>query len=192
VADQLSVLDYVLVALLRLGGDAAMVDVEDVAVEAYALAPERFRWRRHDFPNLEFVRHTTSGSNKRAGRLVLREGYGRMLTVEGVAQAREGLRRIDAAPGVRDDTLRRKDLADLARMEAHPAFLAWRERGVDGPDAVDLADLARCSLSTPLPVFEDRLRRAEAVAAHWNREELARFLGEAADHLSITLSKETR
>jgi hypothetical protein len=113
-----------------------------------------------------------------------------MLTVEGVARAREVARLLDAAPAARDDTLRRKDLADLARMESHPAFLAWRAHGITGPDAVDLADLARCSLSTPLPVFEDRLRRAEAVAAHWNRDELARFLGEAADHLAATLSEE--
>lgn len=191
-AEQLSVLDYVLVALVRLGGDAVMVDVEDIAVEAYALAPERFRWRRHDFPNLEFVRVATSGSNKGSARLVLREGPRRMLTVEGVARARDVMRRIDAAPGVRDDTLRRKDLADLARMESHPAFLAWHERGVAGPDAVDLADPARCSVSTPLPVFADRLRRVQAIAAHWRREELARFLGEAADHLAITLAEETR
>jgi len=188
--EQLSVLDYVLVALLRLGGDTAMIDIEDVAVEAYTIAPERFRWRRHDYPNLEFVRVATGGSTKDAGRLLLREGPGRMLTVEGVARARAAMARIDAGPGTRDDTLRRKDLADVARMEAHPAFAAWRERGVDGPDAVDLADLARCSLSTPLTVFEDRLRRAQAVAAHWNRGELARFLGEAADHLAITVSKE--
>jgi hypothetical protein len=192
VGDQLSVLDYVLVALLRLGGDTTMVDLEDVAVEAHRLSPGRFSWRRHDYPNLEYVRVATSGSNKDASGLVLRERYGRMLTVEGAARAREVMRIIDADPGLRDDTIRRKDLADLARMEAHPAFLAWRELGVDGPDAVDLADLARCSLSTPLSVFQDRLRRAEAIAAHWNRDELARFLGEAADHLPVTLAQETR
>ena len=191
-AEQIGILEYVLVALLRLGGDATMVDLEDVTVEAYRLAPDRFRWRRHDYPNLEFVRVATSGSNKAAARLVLREGRGRMLTAEGAARAREAAAELDAAPAARDDTLRRKDLADLARMENHPAFAAWRTLGVDGPDAVDLADLVRCSPSTVLPVFEDRLRKAEAVAAGWHRAELARFLGEAADNLALTLAKETR
>jgi hypothetical protein len=190
VADQLGTLDYVLVALLRLGGDAGMVDLEDVALEAYALAPERFRWRRHEYPNLEFVRVVTSGSNKAAERLILRESYGRMLTVEGAARARQVAAAIAAAPAARNDTLRRKDLVELARMEGHPALAAWRSRGVEGPDAVDLADLVRCSPSTPLPVFEVRLRRAQAIAAHWRRDELARFLGEVADHLAQTVAKE--
>ena len=191
-AESLTVLDYVLAAIYRLGGTSAMVDIEDVAVEAHRLAPDRFRWRRHDYPNLELVRVTTGPSTKEAARLVLREGRGRMLTVEGAARARQVLEVLQAEPAARDDTLRRKDLVDVSRMEAHPAFAAWRAHGVAGPDAVDLADLVRCSVSTPLPVFEDRLRRAAAVAAQWHREELARFLEESADHLAATLQEETR
>lgn len=190
--ESLSVLDYILVALLRLGGDTAMVDIEDLTLEAYRLAPERFRWRRHDYPNLEFVRVTTGGSNKLASRCVLRSGPGRMLTAEGAARAEQLASALEAAPTARDDTLRRKNLADLARMEAHPAFDAWRARGMAGPDAVDLADLVRCSVSTPPHVFEGRLRSAQAVAARWGRDELARFLGEAAQHLPATLAQETR
>lgn len=191
-AEQVGLIDYALVALFRLGGDMSMVDLEDIAVDAYRLAPDRFRWRRHDYPNLELVRVVLSDANKGDSHLVLRDGRGRMLTVEGTERAERAARLLEMMPAARGSTLRRKDLAELARMENHPAFAAWRRHGVDGPDAVDLADLVRCSPSTPLPVFEERLRRTEAIAAGWHRDELARFLGEAADHLAQTLAKETR
>lgn len=191
----LGLVDYALAALLRLGGDTSMVDLEDVAIEAYRLAPDRFRWRRHNFPNLDLVRISLSDANKRGARLVLRDesGKGRMLSVEGARRAAEVVHRIDAGHDAHgDDTLRRQDLAELARMEGHPAYNRWRQVGIGAVDAVDLADIVRCSASTPVDVFCDRLRRGQAVAAHWNRDDLARFLGEAADHLPRRLAEEYR
>lgn len=187
--ERIGLVDYALVALLRLGGDAGMVDLEDIAVEAYRLAPDRFRWRRHDYPNLELVRVVLSDANKGGAHLVLRDGKGRMLSAEGTQRATHVLGSLESTPR-QDDALRRQDLADLVRMEHHPAFAAWRRAGVAGPDAVDLADLARCSVSTPPAVFEDRLRRSQALAARWHRDELAYFLGEAADHLVRILAEE--
>lgn len=190
----LGLVDYTLAALLRLGGDSSTVDVEDVALEAYRLAPDRFRWRRHDLPNLELVRVILSDANKKGAHMVLRDDSRkcRMLSVEGERRARLALHRLDAvdADEPRDGTLRRQNLVEIARMESHPAYLRWRHVGIDAIDAVDLADLARCSASTPLDVFADRLRRSQTAAAYWNRDELARFLGEAADHLPQMLAQE--
>src|SRR3989337_3478747 len=91
-------IDYALAAVLRLGGDSAMVDVEDVALEAYGLAPDRFRWRRHDLPNLELVRVILSDANKKGAHLLLRDDSRkcRMLSVEGVRRAKLALARLDA------------------------------------------------------------------------------------------------
>lgn len=191
----LGLIDYTLAALLRLGGDTSMVDVEDVAVEAYRLAPDRFRWRRHaDLINLDLVRITLSDANKKGAHLVLPDDSRkcRMLSVEGVRRAKLALRRLDDVDldDQRDGTLRRQDLGEIARMESHPAYLRWQQVGIEALDAVDLADLARCSASTPLTVFSDRLRRSQTAAAYWNREELARFLGEAVDHLPQMLAEE--
>ena len=94
----LGLIDYVMAALLRLGGDGRVVDLEDIAVEAYKLAPDRFRWRRHDYPNLELVRVTLSDANKR-GPLVLYDRKGRKLTVEGIRLAAEVLSRLDYRSG---------------------------------------------------------------------------------------------
>ncbi len=184
-----TLMDYALVALLRLGGDSSMVDIEDIAVESYRLAPRRFRWRRHDYPDHELVRVVLSDANKRGLNLVLVDRKGRMLSVDGVRRATDVLHRLNLAdaPDL-DSTLRRKSLADLARMEAHPAYLRWRLEGIKSVDAVDLADLARCSSSAPFAVFIDRLRRSQAFAVEWKRDDLARFLSEAVEQLPTMLT----
>ena len=46
-ADGLRTIDIVVVSLANLGGATKPIDIEDVAIEAYRLAPHRFGWRRH-------------------------------------------------------------------------------------------------------------------------------------------------
>lgn len=189
----IGLVDYALAALLRLGGDASVVDLEDIAVEAHRLAPERFRWRRHDFPNLELVRVVLSDANKRGNHWVLYDRKGRKLTVEGARRAATVLQMLQAEPSAHhDDTLRRQDLTELARMESHPAYERWRLGGMSAIDIVDLADLVRCAASTPPKQFSDRLRNFEAMAAHWHRDDLARFIGQAADDLPRLIAEEHR
>ena len=45
-----------LLALLLQGGASKFVDLEDIAVMAYTLAPTRFRWNKYDYPSLEITR----------------------------------------------------------------------------------------------------------------------------------------
>lgn len=189
----LGLVDYALAALLRLGGDTGSVDLEDIAVEAYKLAPDMFRWRRHDFPNLESVRVALKDANRQGAQLVLYDRQGRKLTVDGVRRATAVLNRMNAgAEARRDDALRRQALAEVARMEGHPAFTRWRQGGMVAVDAVDLADLVRCAASTPVKQFVDRLRSNQTTAAHWQRDDLSRFLGEAADDLPRLIAEENR
>lgn len=182
-----TLVDYVLVALLNLGGDAAPVDVEDIAVEAMRLSPERFRWRKYPYPSLEWVRVSLNDANHKGGQLVIRGSnrYDRMLTAEGARKARELVERLKASVPERphDEALRRKANVELARLEGHPAFTRWRDHGWTEVDAIDLADLARCSLSTALSEFQRRLLQLEAEAARWGREDLKQFLGDAAVRL---------
>lgn len=191
--------DWALAALLRLGGDRVMVDIEDIALEAYRLAPDRFRWRLHDYPNLELTRVVLSDVNKGPTPLVVRDESRRrrMLTIEGAVRAAEVVRAIEEGSDIgdavgRDDALRRQDNAEIARMESHPAYLRWRVAGIDALDAVDIADLVRCPAATPEDVFAARLRERQVAAAYWNRVDLARFLGEAASRLPDILAEETR
>jgi len=182
--------DYVLLALLNLGGDAAMVDIEDIAVEAYRLAPQRFKWRKYDHPSLEAVRVALNDLNRRGAAMVLRGGFGRMLTARGAERARSQATRFELTTELReDDALRRRATAELARIESHPAYARWRADGWTAVDAVDLADMVRCSVSTPPAAFLSRVQRMEAEAARWHRGELQQFMAEAADRLPRLLAE---
>jgi hypothetical protein len=191
--DAPTLVDYVLVALLNLGGDAGTVDIEDIAVEAMRLSPQRFRWRKYPYPSLEWVRVSLNNANNRGAQFVIRGSnrYERMLTAEGSRRARELAERLRATAPKRssDEALRRRVNADLARLEGHPAFARWRASGWSDIDAVDLADMARCSPSTALVEFNQRLLRLEAEAAKWEREDLRRFLREAAQRVPDLLER---
>jgi hypothetical protein len=185
--DTPTLVDYILLALLNLGGDASTVDIEDIAVEAMRLSPQRFCWRKYPYPSLEWVRTALKNANNRGANLVIRGStqYERMLSAEGSRRAQAVAQRLQSAtPALtKDEALRRRVNADLARLEGHPALARWRKNGWSDIDAVDLADMARCSPSTAPVEFKQRLLRLEAEATTWGREDLRRFLSEAAERI---------
>lgn len=175
-------LDYALLALYRLGGADRLVDIEDIAVEAFKLAPELFRWRNYsEYPSTEAVR-TAFRDAQRRGRNVVVSGAGgraRRLSALGLTEARVAETRSAQHGAGKDGHLRRPVNRELTRMEGHPALEKWRRGGIGAVTRYDLADLLRCSPSATRSVFEARLRSAETVAVDWDRDELRRFLSEA-------------
>jgi hypothetical protein len=181
-----SLIDWVLVALLNLGGAAQFVDIEDLAMEAYRLAPQRFCWRRYAQPSLEAVRVAAKDANHPGRIQVLgsRNGRERMLTALGAARAEQVAEQMELHPPRPDqEALRRRATSDLARIEAHPAYQRWLTAGWVEVDAIDLADIARCAISTDIPVFQARLLQLQAEAAHWEQPSLERFFQEASERL---------
>jgi hypothetical protein len=86
----LRTLDYVVAALRNLGGAHRSVDIEDIAMEAYRLAPHRFRWRRYpEQVDIAGARDGLSDARKRenGGLVVGDRKHGWTLTAEGVAHA---------------------------------------------------------------------------------------------------------
>ena len=62
---QVTAPEVVALALYVLGGASNVVDTEDVAIQAHAIAPGRFAWRKHpDQINLELVRVALSDARK--------------------------------------------------------------------------------------------------------------------------------
>ena len=60
------------VALFLLGGATNVIDTEDIAVKAHAIAPGRFAWRKYpDLVNLELVRVALSDARKRENRALV-------------------------------------------------------------------------------------------------------------------------
>jgi hypothetical protein len=186
--DRPTQIDLVLLALLNLGGDTGMVDLEDLAMEAFRLSPQAFRWRKYPQPSLEAVRLAIKNANRPPRRLIASEpgGEGRMLTDEGVDAAHRVARR--ASPeGVAASPVRRSVTAELGRITSHPAFLRWRTSGWAAVDIFDVADIARCAASAAPATLRARLLSLRAQAEEWGHTEIEQFLGEAAEHLARLL-----
>jgi len=167
-----------------------MVDLEHVAVRAHELAPQMFRWRHYDFPDVEKVRIAFKDGERRAnGRLAIKgdKGRARMLTAEGLERARLLEKSLDRGASRDDAAMRRPINRDLVQMERHPGFLKWRSAGLSAVDRYDLADMLACAPGSPRSVFVDRIERARTMATEWGREELAHFLKGCADGLDELL-----
>ena len=184
--------DYVLVALLQVGGAEAMVDLEHVAVKAHLLAPQMFRWRYYDLPDVAKVRTAfKDGDRRAAGRLVLKgdRGRARMLTAEGLKKAHSLEGRL-VKTAVKDDAAMRRPInRELVQMERHPGFLKWQERGMEAVDHYDLADMLACAPGSPRSVFLDRIERARTLATEWGRDQLAEFLKDCAVGLDALMNE---
>ena len=89
--------ELVTLAVGRLGGASAPVDLEDVAMEAYELAPSRFCWKKYpEQIDIGTVRYALKNAGKRKPALTsggIRPGY--MLTKKGL-QLYETIKTIDA------------------------------------------------------------------------------------------------
>jgi hypothetical protein len=180
--------DYVLVALLQVGGAEKMVDLEHVAVAAHRLAPQMFRWRYYDLPDVAKVRTAFKDGDRRASGLRGDRGRARMLTAEGLERARLIEVRLAVETPRDDGAMRRPINRELVNMERHPGFRKWQARGLQAIDRYDLADMLACAPGSARLVFGERLERARTLATDWDREELARFLKDCSVNLDKLLA----
>ncbi len=123
-------------ALFVLGGATSVIDTEDVAIQAHAIAPGRFAWRKYpEQINLELVRVALSDARKREnGTLVSGKGKsGWSLTPAGVrwCEQRSGdllsrdLRkgRAERRAGSIDEQRWQRE---RARVTTSPAWAEWQ------------------------------------------------------------------
>ena len=86
---RLSLPETVALALWELGGSEHPIDTEDIAVQANALAPGVFTWRKYpEQINLELVRVNLSDAKLKAGLVTGSGRTGWSLTTRGVAWAK--------------------------------------------------------------------------------------------------------
>jgi hypothetical protein len=129
--------DVIVLALAQASGATQVVDTEDVAVEAFRLAPEIFRWRKYaDQIDLDMVRvalrHAAEGEDPRIAGSV-KTGWN--LTATGAEWVRQfgtwqpaggDILTTTKSTGVRRENLAQKRECD--RLRRHPALRKF-ERG---------------------------------------------------------------
>lgn len=193
----------VLLALLLQGGATGHVDLEDVAVQAYRLAPTRFRWSRYDYPSLEATRQAFKHWKDRKTeeprvtehrQTYLLTGLGvkeavdaaRIILQREISSADEAIKAYKASSGVVSDksqdaivartrTTARPSQHELRRIRTHRLFKLWLS-GSTAFEQWEIADLLNCLPNSSVRVWDERFSRLNAMAEFWQDEELMRFL----------------
>jgi hypothetical protein len=177
-----------LASLERRGGAERYVDIEDVTIEAYRIAPERFSWRtKREFPSQERVRTAFVHANqqhqrKERGPLVVSntDGSSWKLTAEGLDWIRRKTARADRSIKVaRVASSGSVSARRIREIRRHPAFEAYRNgKPIAQIARHELAELLVCPPDAPRTAVLRKLDRARTAAVDVQDDEVTRFLEE--------------
>lgn len=170
--------DLLLYSLYRLGGAGRYVDVEDVFVEVWKLAPARFSWRKYPYPQYK-VAHVALSDVSEPGLLMRTEdGLCRQLTAKGVERVESRLALFErlASGHLRAPPGRRPSQRVVVGLERHPIVKRFVAGEAVRPGRHEVATLLRCAPDAPQPVWHERWQSLMSAAADAGRTDLLQFL----------------
>ena len=178
--------DVFLWALYELGGDEKFVDVEDVFVRAFELAPLRLSWRtRRDLPDLKKCSKALRDAEGRGPQLLIKQGpemrgrtvKGQQWIEDNFARLAEALRgdRVVQAPRTRFPS---RLVSQALRTKV---FGLWQDSRTVTGEKWRVAEMLRCSPDSPRAVFRERLEALRAAAYSAGRHDALEFLDSLAD-----------
>lgn len=167
-------------ALHQLGGAGQFVDVEDIFLRCFEVAPERFRWRKHLIANYKTLSKALRDFETRHPDLLLKteEGLGRQLSKEGLEWVNERLDLFEAVlsqPGSNPPT-RRREHKLLNEFADHRLVAAFEKGTLENLPKYEVADLLLCAPDSPTSVWKERLETYRSAASAAGRPNLVDFL----------------
>ena len=185
-ADEVANWEIFLWALYQVGGNSQFVDIEEVSLQCFKVAPARFGWRtRPDLPDYKKCAKALQEAEVRRPRMLVktRDSFGRQLTAEGQRWIEANTKRLSdiLQAGIPvPEPKRRPTSKMLAEIERSQPFVLWKETGALPQEKWRMADVLRCSPDSSPATWEDRLESARAVAYSADKESTLRFLDEVA------------
>jgi len=175
--------DVFLWALYELGGADEFIDVEDVFIKAFELAPLRLSWRtRPNIPDLKKCSKALRDAEGRHPLLLVKNGpEKRRLTVEGQLWIERNFDRL--AEALQSEApvraTHQKTPARLINRAARSwAHKTWVDSGVVTSEKWRAAELLRCSPDSARTTFRDRLEELRSAAFAAGRLDALEFLDE--------------
>jgi predicted transcriptional regulator len=181
IGESISNSDIFLWALFELDGADKFVDVEEVFLRAFKLAPQRLSWRtRPDVCDLKKCAKSLQEAEARTPRLLVKQGpYHRRLTVEGQQWIAANLDRLAEAID-RDEPIQAPKTRFSSRLIAEAmrseAFMQWTVSHEVPREKWRLAEILRCSPDSARNVWVTRLAELRSAAYVAGRQELLGFL----------------
>jgi len=164
--------DVFLWALYLLGGGDRDIDVEDIFLKSFELAPQRLSWRtRIDIPDYKKTSKALQSieAKSHVGLIHHTGRYHRRLTAAGtkwVETYRQVFESIYADPKKVSASLTNDQARKAKRAMEHDQFKNWKSSAAF--DRFDLAELFECSGASPDSIWQKRideyLRVAEVTA----------------------------
>ena len=173
-------------ALYSLGGATARQHQEDVAVKCYELAPRRFSWERHDYPDIDRAGGALrDGKKAKNGALVTGDKrIGWLLTPAGIDWARERAQLTGGSKAKGASVLSAADDRELKQLREHRLFREWRT-GSDHVSIFETADAVALPADIDADAIIRRIQQLEGAARAGQRTDLEGFLKWLRDGLSI-------
>jgi hypothetical protein len=172
--------DIIPFALLELGGAGQFIDVEDIFLRCFEVAPERFRWRKHLIANYKTLSKALRDFEGRHPDFLLKteDGLSRQLSKEGIdwLKARLDLfREVLSLPGANPPT-RRREQKLLNEFASHRLVRAFEKGHLEDLHKYEIADLLLCAPDSPTSVWKERLETYRSAATAAGRPNLVEFL----------------
>ena len=154
----------VLLAVFLLGGDKMPIDIEDIAVKAFELAPARFCWKKYpDRIDIRIVTYAMKDAMRLSPRVFigsLKHGY--MVTIEGIAllqQLHIINSQIEIAKDNRADTAEAIRSIELDRLLRSSAFHKFQSELTDTITKQDFYEFARINDYFPAHIRDLRFEQ---------------------------------
>jgi hypothetical protein len=167
-------------ALYDLDGANNFVDVEEIFLRAFEIAPLRFAWRtRAEIPDLKRCSKALQEAEAWSPKLFVKKGPEmRKLTVEGQQWIEENFDRLAAVLGS-DAVVRAPRLRLPSRLIAQALqssiYADWQLNKVISGDRWRVAEMLRCSPDSSRRVFADRLETLRSAAYSAGRLDVLEF-----------------
>ena len=183
--------DLLIWALYLAGGAENWIDIEELYLKAFELAPARLSWRtRQDIPNYQTC-HKALFDLQDSGNpwhlpVVIRNGrYERRLTADGLRWCKENEEHLQAlysssqvVPGAFQDDARR-----VRAIINSPAYGAWAKAGELTCERWELAEALRCRANSPISTWLTRLDEHLISAQRNGHEDVEGFLNAARKYI---------
>jgi hypothetical protein len=185
VAGDVSNEDLVLAMLQRLGGATRYVDIEELTLALFEVAPARFSWRtRRDLPEREVVRFALVHANQRARRegrrpVTVSRDFSRQwkLTAAGVAEAHVASKKSESA--LQDGQPIKqtgRSFQRVSQVKKHLLYAAYLEGRLSAAlTRTQLADLLVVPPDAPLEVARGRADGMRAAGLDVGDSEVVTF-----------------
>ena len=152
----LSNVEIILLAVSDLGGEVKAIDIEDIAIQAYKYAPEKFSWRKYkDNIDIRVVVYAIKdASTPKKGPPLLTGSYkhGFMLSSDGKQWVNEFKGSTELIPdsAYRSKSTTEKIILEQNRLLASSAYRKFIEGQQDNITDVDVQDFTRVNEYFPL------------------------------------------